>query len=148
MEMELNTVKIGKISFSEDNVYNLPGGLYGFEDEKSFVLIQTENIKPFYWFQSTKSDWLAFLLCDPRLFIPDYRLDIRKEHVAELEIRSAEDSFIFVILSVPQDPKKMTANLQGPLVFNMKTRLVKQMVIDGAGLRHPVFQEAQEAQAL
>lgn len=36
-----------------------------------------------------------------------------------------------VILVVPQNPALMTANLQGPLVFNPATRRARQLVLAG-----------------
>ncbi|MDD3500922.1 MAG: flagellar assembly protein FliW, partial [Candidatus Cloacimonetes bacterium] len=41
-----------------------------------------------------------------------------------------EDALVLVIVTVPKDPAKMTANLKGPILINTKNRLAKQLVID------------------
>lgn len=137
--MELDTVKLGKIQIGEDNRYTLPLGLPGFPDEKRFALIKTENVHPFVWFQSEKTDWLAFLLCDPRLFHPEFSLQIDRESLTELEIEDVADTSVYVIVTVPENPQEMTANMQGPLVFNLKNRRVIQTIHEGAELRYAVF---------
>ncbi len=143
--MELFSQKIGRVSYEADSVYQLPFGLYGFEQEKSFALIQTENVRPFIWFQSLRSESLAFLLCDPRLIIAEYHIEMPATDVSDIGVQAAEDALIYVILNIPGDLSRMTANLQGPLILNQRARVGKQMIIDGAPLRHPVFQECQPA---
>ena len=143
--VELLSQKIGRVSYEEDSVYHLPFGLFGFEQEKSFVLVQTENVRPFIWFQSLRSGSLAFLLCDPKVILPDYHLELPGVDVSDIDLQSADDALIYVILNIPGDMSRMTANLQGPLILNKRARMGKQMIIEGASLRHPVFQECQPA---
>jgi len=35
----------------------------------------------------------------------------------------------YAIVSIPADPRKMSINLQGPILINTKTRLAKQLVL-------------------
>jgi flagellar assembly factor FliW len=48
---------------------------------------------------------------------------------------------VLVILNVPADPSRTTANLRGPLVLNTERRLARQLVLqdDFWPLRYAVF---------
>lgn len=142
--MEIHSIKIGTVSYREEDVFYFPSGVLGFEDEKHFILVPTENVEPFVWLQSIATPSLAFLLIDPRLILPDYQLELRKEDLREIEIETGQDALIHAIVTVPQNPRRMTANLKGPLVFNLKKRLCMQVIIENADLRHPLFAEDEQ----
>ena len=138
--MELESAKVGSVQYSSDDIFQVPEGLFGFEDETEFLLIETENVKPFFWLQSTRTPRLAFLLCDPRLFRKDYKLCIDPEQLRGLEIKNEADTVVFAIVTVPDNPQGMTANLRGPLVFNLKEKWTRQVIDDSNDLQQPIFQ--------
>jgi flagellar assembly factor FliW len=71
---------------------------------------------------------IAFILVNPFLFRPDYEVDINDEDLSEIGISDPREALIFSIVTIPSD-EPMTANLQGPLVINRKTRQGKQAVL-------------------
>ena len=52
--MELETTRFGKIEVDEDEIITFEDGLYGFKDEKDFVLLIDEET-PFFWLQAVEN---------------------------------------------------------------------------------------------
>jgi flagellar assembly factor FliW len=84
---------------------------------------------------------LAFVIIDPTLFKPDYRVSPSPEALAEIHATSGQDLVMAVLLTIPSDdPGRVTANLRGPLVMNPETRLCKQVVLsEDCPTRYPLF---------
>ena len=125
--MKILTKAFGTIDVDERQKVSFPSGLFGFESIKDYVLIDAER-QPFVWLQSMEAEHIAFILINPFLFRPDYELDIDDELVKEIDIKSPEEALIFTIVTIPP-AGPMTANLQGPLIINRKTRIGKQGVL-------------------
>jgi flagellar assembly factor FliW len=68
----------------------------------------------------------------------------KKEDLESIKIERIKDAIVRVILVIPKGhPERMTANLQGPIVFNIRARLAKQIVLPGDeySTRYRVFPE-------
>ena len=72
---------------------------------------------------------MAFIVISPLSFRPDYMVEVTEEEVAALKLTNPNEAVISVIVTIPMDPKKMSANLKAPLVFNLSNRLGKQLVL-------------------
>ena len=98
------------------------------------------------WLQSVDNGALAFVLIDPLLFKPDYKVEIGTEDAEELGLKNGGDEAqimaIVNILKRGEDgkPTAMTANLLGPIVINPEKKLAKQVVLFGGQYshRHPI----------
>ncbi|MBI2921918.1 MAG: flagellar assembly protein FliW [Planctomycetes bacterium] len=136
-----STRRFGDLSIPDTDVFAFPRGLPGFPGLNRFVLLPNPSGGPFQWLQSTERSELAFAVCDPLLFAPDYRVEVRREDLEDIGLERLEAGFVLSILTVPEDPKKMTANLLGPLVFNPGAMKVKQVVLakEPSWARVPVF---------
>jgi flagellar assembly factor FliW len=139
--MLVNTSRFGEITVEDSAVIKFPEGIVGFPDLRGFVIFDGPEGTPFKWLQSTDRAELAFVICDPMLFKADYRVSASREELANLELAKPDDAVICVILSIPADPWKMTANLMGPVIFNAERKLGKQLVLAGPQYttKHPVF---------
>ena len=139
--MKVQTKAYGIIDVDERQKVTFPSGLFGFETIKDYVLIDAER-QPFLWLQSLEADHIAFILINPFLFRPDYELDIDDELVREIGINSPEEALIFSIVTMPPSGA-MTANLQGPLIINKKTRIGKQGILTDPRwkTKHDIIQE-------
>jgi flagellar assembly factor FliW len=144
--MRVQTRPFGEIEVSDRQKLRFAHGIFGFEGLESYVLLDASK-PPFYWLQSLDRADLAFILLDPRLFIPDYRLDVDEEELAEIGVESPADLIDFAIVTIPEDPREMTANLQGPIVVNRRTLVARQCISrDPAhGVRHPVIGASEPA---
>lgn len=129
--MEINTTRFGTIEIEEEKIIKMTRGLLGFPDDRRYVLIPHKGGSPFHWLQSVDTPALAFVVASPGRFFSDYVFDISHEIEKELEIEAPEDVDCLVIITIPKEnPKKLTANLLGPIVINVKKRLACQVVLD------------------
>jgi flagellar assembly factor FliW len=119
-----------------------PFGVLGFESLHDYALLDAEQA-PFYWLQSLEVVEIAFVLIEPRLFRPDYAPSVAPEELAEIGLQKAEDALVFAIVTIPEDPRQMTANLQGPLLINRENRTGRQSIsLDPRWqVRHPILAE-------
>ena len=145
--MKLNTTRFGDIEIDENKIIKFPYGILGFPEVKSYIVLDHMNNPdiPFKWLQAADDPALAFVITDPLLFCPDYNPDIDEQDIRELHITCAEDRGLIVIVTIPhEEPEKMTANLQGPVMVNLKTREAKQIVLvkDEYTIRCPLLQNA------
>jgi len=128
--MKVATTRFGEIELREEDIITFKRGLIGFPDFKRYVIIDHPGGGPFKWLQAVDAPQLAFAITDPLIFFPDYRVPVAMEDLEEIRITNAEDGVVVVILVVPRDPYGITANLQGPVVINMKDRLGMQLVLN------------------
>jgi flagellar assembly factor FliW len=72
---------------------------------------------------------VAFVIADPTLFFPNYKLEVNEKELEELNFQHMKELVIYVIVTVPPDPSQMSADLLGPVVINSKKSLAKQVVM-------------------
>ena len=132
--MKYDTVRFGSIDVQGEDILIFPEALYGFDQEKEFVLLPLDlNIdSPMEWLQSLKTPELAFIVTDPFLFVPQYKMVLNDDEKHQLKVDSTESVMIRVIVTIPKVYTEMTANLVAPLVINRKNRLAKQIVLTSA----------------
>lgn len=133
---QINSRRFGQISVRPDQIIILTPGLLGFSKYHRYILIEHQKESPFLWLQSLENPDLAFVVIDPSLIIPGYRLRNLEEIRHELEAEP-EDIKTLVILTIPSGrPQEMTANLMGPVVINLKTRRGKQLIVEEPRYSH------------
>lgn len=118
------------------------GGLIGFPEFESYILIQHRPDSPFYWLQAIDNGELAFVVVDPTVFEPSYNVPISKPILESLKAGSRDELSLFAIVTIPQGkPDEMTANLLGPVVLNTDAKLARQLVLDDRNYSHrsPIF---------
>jgi flagellar assembly factor FliW len=127
--LKVNTSRFGEVEINEGDIISLPEGLIGFPELNQFILLDHDTDSPFKWLQSTNEATMAFIVISPLSFRPDYMVEVTEEEVAALKLTNPNEAVISVIVTIPMDPKKMSANLKAPLVFNLSNRLGKQLVL-------------------
>lgn len=129
---------LGELDATRNDVVHFEQGLYGFPECRSFVLVASDRDGA-CWLQSADYTALTFLLVDPFVFFPGYRVDLPQAELTRLDVRSREEVVVLAIVTMPtgeRDP--FTANLQGPVVLNTRTRVALQCVVgDAYGVREP-----------
>jgi flagellar assembly factor FliW len=125
--MRVDTKPYGLIEVDDRQQIVFPFGILGFEQLKKYVLLDARQ-QPFYWLQSLDVVDVAFVLINPRIFRPDYKLQVDEEELKEIDIQSPEDILDFSIVTIPENASKMTANLQGPIIINRRTRVGRQSI--------------------
>jgi flagellar assembly factor FliW len=129
MPVTLHTKPFGTIQVDERQILQFPQGLLGFEKYTEYALIEENTESPFKWLQSTKESGLAFILIQPELFLNEYRPIVSEEELKEIGLNTWSEGIIFLIVTIPHDnPRGMTANLQGPVIINGKNSNGKQLI--------------------
>lgn len=144
--MIVNTTRFGPIEISQEDVLTFSEGLLGFNDLEKFVLLDDPNDEIFAWLQSCDEPSLAFPVLEPELFEENYKLEMTKADLETLKAKDAAELRSFCIITIPEDPARMTANLKAPVVVNISRRLARQCVLQNNKLeiREPIFTKLQQ----
>lgn len=119
----------GNIEIVEDQIVTFPSGLVGWKTLKRFIFVDAENERPFRWMISLDDGDVSFLTLEPRRFHPTYSVAVQKEELEKLEILETTEVLVLCIITLDKDSKSPTANLQGPLLINEKSRIGKQLIL-------------------
>jgi len=130
---------LGPLTVGRAELLQFPQGLYGFPECQGWVLVPTKR-EGLFWLQSTQHAPLAFLLVDPFMHFPGYAVDLSAADLARVGTSEPSEIVVLAVVTVgSRDGAPPTANLQGPVVLNMRARLGFQIVlsVDGYGTREP-----------
>ncbi|MGZ3722630.1 MAG: flagellar assembly protein FliW [Bdellovibrionales bacterium] len=144
--MTIHTSRFGIISITADDIINFPEGLLGFNELHRFVLLDDPADEIFAWLQSCEEPGIAFPLLEPELFATNYKVQLTKHDMEILGLKSNEGIRTFSIITIPNDPTMMTANLKAPIVINVATRVARQCVLqdNSLAIREAIFTRLQQ----
>jgi flagellar assembly factor FliW len=103
-------------------------GLVGFPKHRRYVVFDHRPGSPFKWMLSIDDPDLAFAVANPCELVADY--DPPLALAARLLGAAEEDLALFVLVTIPPDPTRMTVNLMAPVVVDLRTRQARQIVLD------------------
>lgn len=137
--MKIQTRKFGEIEIDENKTLSMPEGLPGFPGFERFALIEDPKTAPFCWLQSVEEPNLALSIMDPFLFKADYKIDL-KGFIASRGWEGIEtkDLLVYVVINISkgESGNKITANLIGPIIINLKNNETIQAVISNSNYSH------------
>ncbi|WP_333638029.1 flagellar assembly protein FliW [Tissierella praeacuta] len=145
--MKIRTKNFGEVEIEKDKIIYFQEGIPAFEEEKEFVLILNEDKEsPFHSLQSVNKEELSFVVVNPFEIFDDYDILLPDIAINKLKIEKEEDLNIYTIVVIPEDIKKMTTNLSGPIVINRKKMLGKQVILDDERYttKHFIFNQDSE----
>ena len=129
--MKLRTKYFGEIEYDADDILSFPNGLYGFDDEREFLLIPFEGSEgSLLCLQSRKNSALAFILMDPFALQPDYTPVLQRAELSALGVKDSGDLCYYVMCVVKQPVGDSTVNLKCPVAINPDTRVCVQVILD------------------
>jgi flagellar assembly factor FliW len=126
--MKISSARLGDLEIDERDIIVIPDGIIGFSGYTKYAELRFLEGSPLRLLQSLEARDLAFFVIDPFLFKPDYRINISTADLAVVKSETSEGLRILTIVTIPDDPYEMTANLQGPLIINPATRHATQVV--------------------
>lgn len=137
--MIIETSRFGQLEVDEGRLIEFDDGLLGFPRQHQYALIQTGEGSAFYWLQAVERRDLAFVVCDPRMFVADYAVPVKLEDLEPIELGDLGSAQVFVIVNKVDD--LLTANFQGPIVVNVENRRARQLVLSDKrySTRHPLM---------
>lgn len=131
--MQIESVVFGSVEIDESRVVRLTEPMPGFPNLSRFAVLDPDPESPFKWFQSVEKKDVCFLITDPKDFFPDYHVQIPAGRLLDLGLADAKEAAVAVVLTVPEDLSKTTANLLAPLVFNTREGLARQVILESTG---------------
>ena len=145
--MKLTTRIFGEVEIEDSKIINFPNGIIGFPDLKRFTLMHddsdegggsTNTIK---WLQSIDEPGFAMPVMDPLIVCPDYSPEIDRTKIEDIGELDDEDILVLVTVTVPHDLEKMTVNLMGPFVINVKEMKGVQSIVenDNYPVKFPIY---------
>lgn len=143
--MVIQTSRFGAVQLQNEDVIEFPEGILGFADLRRFVLLDDPNDEIFAWLQSCEVPQIAFPVLEPELFAPQYQVALTKHDLESLGLQKPEKIRAFSIITIPDDPTQMTANLKAPIVINIEKRTARQIVLqdNNLAIREPIFAKLQ-----
>ncbi len=127
--MKLMTQKFGEIEIPDNKIITMIKPILGFESLTKFCLVENEEMLPFLWLQAIEEGSVSFIVVNPKVLFNDYNIEVNKIELAEIEIQDVKSVETYVIATIPDDPMKMSVNLQGPILINTENNFGKQLVL-------------------
>jgi flagellar assembly factor FliW len=96
--------------------------------------------------QSCEVPQIAFPVLEPELFSPQYKATLTKGDLEGLKLADQQSARYFSIVTIPDDPTNMTANLKAPVIVNIAERVARQCVLqdNNLAIREPIFAKLQQ----
>lgn len=133
----------GEIQYEENNVITFNKGIPGLNELKKFILLDLEEYEPFKLLQSLEDDEISLIVTSPYEFFSEYEIKLSEETTKNLKIDSPEQVMILTTVTLNSDVKKITTNLQGPIVINIYNNLGEQIILDNSEykVKSPLIRE-------
>ena len=141
--MKLQTKYFGELDYEPEDIVTFPDGLFGFEEERQFLLLPFEgSAGSLLCFQSVHTPALAFVVMDPFALKPDYAPILQPNELKELGVADSQELGFYVLCVVKKPVSDSTVNLRCPVAVHPETRVARQVILDTDEyeMRHPLAQ--------
>lgn len=129
--MLVQTKYFGQVECGEEQELHFPRGLFGFEEEKSFLLLPFEGSGgSLLCFQSAVTPHLAFVAMNPFYLKPDYAPVLTGEELRELGVERSEELCFYALCVVRSPVGESTVNLRCPIAVNDRTGKAMQAILE------------------
>ena len=133
--MRVQTKFFGEVELDDNKVIEFPNGIIGFEDFKKFAIIydiEDDRNTKISWLQSLEEPTLALPVVDPLAVTTEYAPMIEDELLKPLGNPADEDLLFLLVMTVPSDMTKVTANMKAPVIISTEERKGIQLIVDNA----------------
>ena len=143
------TTRFGEVAVPEEDVMNFRWGLPGFGFLREFVALVIEEQKPYVWLQSLERPEIALPLIDPWALFDDYDPILPAVTAAVMEIERPDEFCLMCVCVVGPNAEEMTINLLAPIVFNLRLRLARQVMLEDSNysVRTPIPRNTDQKEA-
>jgi flagellar assembly factor FliW len=141
----IKTTRFGDVEIQHEDLLSFPEGLLGFQDLRKFVLLDDPNDDIFAWLQSCELPSIAFPILEPEIFNHNYNSTLTKTEIEFLKLKKDQNPIFMNIITIPDDPTQMTANIKAPIVINSFEKIARQCVLqdNSFAIREPIFVKLQ-----
>lgn len=137
--MKILTKYFGEVTIESKTTLYFKDGIFGFEDEKEFALLQFSDEDSFLLcLQSIKTPYLAFTVVNPFMFMIDYKPVLSDDELKQMQVNKSEELCFYNMCRIKKPVSDSTINLRCPIVINDSTRQAKQVILDNYEMRFPL----------
>ncbi len=138
---------IGPLEYEEESVITFQEGIIGLEENKRWLLLQNPKHQPFQWLQSIDNPEITLMVIDPWIVRADYSLSISLEDQARVNLDhlpERQDWAVLCVVVFQNSLEETIINLKAPLLFNLKERKGRQVIMEGEEyqVEEPLFSES------
>ena len=127
--MKFETKYFGTVEVPPDEVITFPNGLFGFEEERSFLLLPFAGSDGnMLCLQSAATPSLAFIAMNPFSLHPSYQPLLSSEELREMEVKDSHALCYYVLCVVREPVQESTLNFKCPVVVNPDSRRAIQVI--------------------
>lgn len=106
---------------------HLPAGMVGFPESTHYALSEIEH--GVHEMLSVDDETFGFVVIEPAPYFPDYAPIIDAATADRLELTSADDAFLLLVVNTGTEGQPPVANLLAPIVVNTVTHTATQVVL-------------------
>lgn len=129
--MMADTKYFGRVEHQDQDVLRFPNGLFGFEEEKKFLLLPfAGGAGTLLCFQSLTTPELAFVAMNPFSLKPDYAPVLPQSDLENLGVKRSQDLCWYALCVVRNPVSQSTVNLKCPIVVNEDTGIAAQVILE------------------
>jgi len=136
--LKIESKYFGQVEYEPEELLIFPRGLFGFEDEREFLLIPFQGEGTLYSLQSVRTPGLAFVAVDPFSLLAGYAPVLQDAELRELGVAESRELFFYALVSVKAPAGDSTVNLRCPIAINGESRQAMQVILEDRayGMRH------------
>ena len=146
--MQINTKYFGQVTYEAGDVLHFRDGLFGFEEEKQFLLLPfADGGGTLLCFQSVATPGLAFVAMNPFSLKQDYAPELQPAELEAMGVTRSQELSFYVLCVVRNPVSESTVNLKCPVAVNEDTGAAMQAILEHGGyeMRHRLSEFREEA---
>ena len=146
--MQINTKYFGQVTYEAGDVLHFRDGLFGFEEEKQFLLLPfADGGGTLLCFQSVTTPGLAFVAMNPFSLKQDYAPELQPAELEAMGVTRSQELSFYVLCVVRNPVSESTVNLKCPVAVNEDTGAAMQAILEHGGyeMRHRLSEFQEEA---
>ena len=139
----LQTKCFGEMEYDPSAVFEFPHGVPGFESEHAFLFLERPGTHPLMFMQSISTREVCFILLPILAVDPHYKLRLSADEKDALRLprtrqpRLGKDILCAALVCAANESRPQpTANLQAPILVNLKERVGMQAILSNSGYSH------------
>ena len=124
--ISVSTQRFGAVKREENELITFSDGIFGFELQQNWLFLGDREHGGLYWLQQVDDSDLSFAVVDPREFVSDYALHVKR---VQLDTIWNGTEQLIIVSVLTEYENRLHLNLCHPIVINPNTRLGRQVVV-------------------
>lgn len=142
--MHINTRVFGEIEIEDEKIIMFDNGIVGFPEMQRFAIVHDEEKgvnAGIRYLQSLDETEFAMPVMDPLAVMPDYNPEVEDELLKPIGDFNEENLLVLVTVSVPREIKKISVNLQAPIIINAEEKRGVQVILESGDykVKYPIY---------